>query len=51
VDFSKIKLSEFINKVLKELQMHEKTMNFGFSDEPAALVFLDTRDKASLYCH
>jgi hypothetical protein len=46
IDFSKIKSSEFANKSLKELQMHGKTMNFGFSDEAAERVFLETRDQA-----
>jgi hypothetical protein len=30
MDFSKIKSSKFDNKSLKELQMHGKTMSFGF---------------------
>jgi uncharacterized Zn finger protein len=33
MDFSKIKTSKFNNKSLKELQMHGKTMSFGFSDK------------------
>jgi hypothetical protein len=44
--FSKIKSSEFDNNSLKELQMQEKTMSFGFSDEAAGTVFLETRDQS-----
>jgi hypothetical protein len=44
--FKKIKSSQFDIWSFKKLQMHGKTMNFGFCDETSETVFLKTRDQA-----